>query len=98
MPENDFKSEEASVGIQGQVGWGLSWSVAVLPRAGGRNWMGFKIPSNPGHSVILNSITYSAVAWAGSPIGKGGGSMAPLLAWLLLAQQLQLSFLSLLSI
>ena len=30
----------------------LSWFVAALPTAGGWNWMIFKVPSNPNHSMI----------------------------------------------
>jgi len=42
--------------LQGQVGGGpgsLSWWVAALPMAGGWNWMGFKVPSNTSHFMIL---------------------------------------------
>ena len=31
----------------------LSWWEAALPMAWGLNWVGFKVPSNPNHSVIL---------------------------------------------
>jgi len=31
--------------------WALSWWVAALPTAGGWDWAGFEIPSNPNHSV-----------------------------------------------
>jgi len=31
----------------------LSCWVAALPTAQGWNWVGFKVPSNPNHSVIL---------------------------------------------
>ena len=31
----------------------LVWWEVSLPMAGGWNWMSFKVPSNPNHSVIL---------------------------------------------
>jgi len=41
---------------QGQVGWGPGQPNPVggnQPMAGSWDWMGFKVPSNPNHSVIL---------------------------------------------
>ena len=43
-------------GVQCQVGWALgslSWWEAALPMAGGWGWVGFEVPSNPNHPVIL---------------------------------------------
>ena len=43
-------------GTQGQVGWGPGQPglVGGVPaHVRGCNWMGFKVPSNPNHSVIL---------------------------------------------
>jgi len=43
-------------GVQGRVGWALGslscWEAALL-MAGGWNWVGFKVPSNLSHFVIL---------------------------------------------
>jgi len=42
-------------GIQGQMGpWTLVWWVATSPRQGSWNWMGFEVPFNLSHSMILN--------------------------------------------
>jgi len=38
--------------LDGALG-SLSWWVATLPMAGHWGWMGFKVPSNPIHSMIL---------------------------------------------
>ena len=42
--------------IQDQVGWSPGQPGQVggsQPRAGSWNWMGFKVPSTPSHSMIL---------------------------------------------
>jgi len=38
--------------LDGALG-SLIWWVAALLMAGGWNWMGFKVPSKPNHSMIL---------------------------------------------
>ena len=43
--------------IQGQVGWGPGQRELLggssLPMAGGRNWVGFRVPSNTSLSMVL---------------------------------------------
>ena len=36
--------------LDGALG-NLVWGEVSLPMAGGWNWVGFKVPSNPNHSV-----------------------------------------------
>ena len=44
--------EALSARLDGALGSLIHW-VAALPKADGWNWMGFEVPSNPSHSMIL---------------------------------------------
>jgi len=41
-----------STKLNGALG-SLIWWMAALPMAGGWSWMGFRVPSNPSHSVLM---------------------------------------------
>jgi len=43
-------------GLDGTLG-SLIWWVAALPMAGGWNWVGFEVPSNPSRSMILRLVS-----------------------------------------
>ena len=44
--------EVLKAGLDGALGT-LGWWLAALPMAGSWNWVVFKFPTNPSHSVIL---------------------------------------------
>ena len=43
--------------LDGALG-NLVWWEVSLPMAGGWNWMVFKVPSNPNHSIIYYLLSY----------------------------------------
>jgi len=55
FPKGSYReSYPMSGGAQGQAGWGPARPELVgWQPAHGRGWVGFKVPSNPGHSIAL---------------------------------------------
>lgn len=55
LPRESVDASSVAGGVWGQAGWGPGqpglWKVS-LPRARGWNWMEFKGPPNPSHSII----------------------------------------------
>jgi len=53
---SDPPLEAFKAGLDGTLG-SLIWWVAALPMAGGWNWVGFEVPSNPSRSMILRLVS-----------------------------------------